>query len=183
MAKTYYDNEENLTEIKNYKLNDSFKDVIKEGDLIVFNESGEEEDRYRNEGVYIWDGKKLMELDSSIDDYGSIPPQFRIGKKFPVDHWTIINENKRYFMIAHNEIIHLELGLYKKIKIKHDKKTNKFTGNILINDENVTVLFNNYTNNIKSVKELRAFLATHPSMNFIDGTKIDEPNVIECVLE
>ena len=97
MAKTYYDNEENLTEIKNYKLNDSFKDVIKEGDLIVFNESGEEEDRYRNEGVYIWDGKKLMELDSSIDDYGSIPPQFRIGKKFPVDHWTIINENKRYF--------------------------------------------------------------------------------------
>ena len=86
-------------------------------------------------------------------------------------------------MIAHNEIIHLELGLYKKIKIKHDKKTNKFTGNILINDENVTVLFNNYTNNIKSVKELRAFLATHPSMNFIDGTKIDEPNVIEFVIE
>jgi ASC-1-like (ASCH) protein len=192
---TYYDFEENLTKcgkdeygqpnaLEKYVPRDSFLNKIKKGDLIVFNESGEEEDRYRNEGVYIWNGKNLRNLDSVLDDYRHIPgDEFPVGDVYPVDYWTQIHDNKRYFMIAHNEIIHLEKKLYGKIEIKHDKKTNIFTGNVLIHDENVIVLFEDYTENIKSVKKLREFLATHPHMNFIEGTEIDKPNVIKCIIE
>ena len=205
MSKYYYDLITNLTEIgkdkdgkplgeneygeptefakNSYKPNESFKDIIKEGDFICFNESGEEEERYRNEGVYSWDGKNLTDLDYSIDDYGSLSKKFPAGKKYSITHFTQIYENKRYFMVAHNSIIHLDKGLYKKIKIKHDKKTNEFKGEVLIHNENVTVIFNNNSDNINSVKKLREFLATYPHMNFIEGKEVGEPIEIECVLE
>jgi hypothetical protein len=104
-------------EIKNYKYKnltkpnktykyefDPIKDGVKRGDLICFTKDGVKERGYRNEGVYIWDGSKICNLYTEIDDYGSIPPEFKVGKEFPPDYWI-----KK---IAHNDIVWLEDDLY-----------------------------------------------------------------------
>lgn len=49
--------------------------------------------RYRNEGVYIWTGTKVVQLDHS-QDYGGIPSSFLVGKEFHGQYWEgVINYN------------------------------------------------------------------------------------------
>ena len=59
------------------------------GDLVEFKEySG-----YRNDGIMIFDGEKIIDLDSEIDDYGALPQNFRVltknadGTRFPLFYW------------------------------------------------------------------------------------------------
>ena len=57
---------------------------IRRGDLIVFDKLA----GYRNEGVLIFDGKKVTQLDTSLDDYGSLPEQFLpIEEDLPLNYW------------------------------------------------------------------------------------------------
>jgi hypothetical protein len=100
---------------------------IKRGDLIRFTKDGIEEHGYRNDGVWIWDGQKLCQLDTDIDDYGSIPSNFKIGKEFNYDHW----KDK----ISHNSIFWLEDELHSTIKF-YEINNNKFEGSVtLFNQE------------------------------------------------
>jgi len=96
----------NLTKPNNnYKfVFDPIKDGVKRGDLICFTKDGIKNRGYRNEGVYIWDGSKMCNLYTEIDDYGSVPPEFKVGKEFPPDYWI--------YKIAHNDIVWLEDDLY-----------------------------------------------------------------------
>lgn len=56
----------------------------KRGDVILT-----EEDPYRNNGKYMWDGNKAISLDyDTTDDYGSIPREFLVGKEFLALHWV-----------------------------------------------------------------------------------------------
>jgi len=185
MANTYYDLEENLTKwgtdeygkpnsILRYAPPSSMAG-LKCGDLIVFNDEGIEEDRYRNEGVYIWDGKSIEELDYSIDEYGSLPSKYKIGKKFNLDHWTITRDGNKYFMIAHNEIIYLDKGLYKKIKIKFDDKSQKYTGTLTLN-KNINVEFEEQEKKITDLEFLKSHLSTYPPMHFIND------QTIKCII-
>lgn len=48
-------------------------DLIR-GDLVLF----ESALGYRNNGVTIFNGTKIMDLYSEVDDYGSLPPEFRV---------------------------------------------------------------------------------------------------------
>ena len=157
---------------------------LKRGDLIIFTKYGKDCDRYRNEGVYIWNGTNIEYLDSEIDDYGSIPDTFKIGKEFAADHWTRINEKGlKYFMIAHNEILHMDEDLYEAITIEYVVETKKYTGNVEIHGKNVLILFNDYTEVIKCEDDLKIYLKKHPHMNFIEWLKQEDIIQLECNIE
>jgi hypothetical protein len=54
---------------------------------------------YRNTGKYMWDGKKLVQLNDEYDEYGHVPSKFMVGKEF---------DNAMYWskVIDHNEFVY-----------------------------------------------------------------------------
>ena len=59
---------------------------LKRGDFLSLEPN---EDRYRNEGLYIWDGKKAVELDDTIDEYGALPRSFMVSDtEFNPHYWV-----------------------------------------------------------------------------------------------
>ena len=57
--------------------------VMKRGDIIEnVTESG-----YRSQGIYMWDGKKVIEQNTDWDDYGSPSTEFRLITEFPPGYW------------------------------------------------------------------------------------------------
>jgi hypothetical protein len=71
-------------------------DLVK-GDLIVF----EALSGYRNSGLAIYDGSKIIDLDYEIDDYGALPQSFRVIEDgIPLDYWA-----KGEVNIGHNNIV------------------------------------------------------------------------------
>ena len=73
--------------IKNYV------NSIKRGDVVLLTKNG-----IRNDGKFMWDGEKLVHLDYSLDEYGSVPAEFSFPEFRP-----------SYFVnsISHNNIIRL----------------------------------------------------------------------------
>lgn len=61
-------------------------DKIKRGDIVHLECLGS----YRNDGIFIWDGQKMLDLESNQDDYGNLPQQFKAITEFPIDyfHWN-----------------------------------------------------------------------------------------------
>jgi hypothetical protein len=55
------------------------------GDLV----ENSDESGYRSQGLWAWDGKKIIELNTNFDDYGSPPEEFKALDQFPPDYWTI----------------------------------------------------------------------------------------------
>jgi hypothetical protein len=63
---------------------------------------------YRNNGIYIFDGCQIVFLDYTIDDYGSLPKEFKvINNGVPIDYWISKKENGLKTMrgIEHNRIM------------------------------------------------------------------------------
>ena len=56
---------------------------LKRGDLIA-----PKSDLYRNDNIFIYDGKKFILLNYEVDDYGSVPAQFKAVSEFPIDYWV-----------------------------------------------------------------------------------------------
>ena len=75
---------------------------LRKGDIIHIKEKGE----YRNCGKLIFDGCKLLSLDTSIDEYGNLPSCFFVGDEFLSDHWT--------GTIHHNGVIWVDLDKYRQ---------------------------------------------------------------------
>ena len=72
---------------------------------------------YRNNGKYMWDGKKAINLYTGVDDYGSVPPVIQIGEDndfFP-NSWADL--------IEHNEIIWFSKSIVSKLKFKATRRT------------------------------------------------------------
>lgn len=61
---------------------------------------------YRNEGRYIFDGENIVELDTSVDDYGALPPEYKFPA-FPLNYWY--DPLSREYLIDHNEIQWIDL--------------------------------------------------------------------------
>jgi hypothetical protein len=120
----------NPNKIKNYKFEfNPIKDHnIKRGDIINF------EGSYRNESKWIWDGIKLINLYTEIDDYGSVPPNFKVGKDFQPNHWVGI--------VDHNNIIWLEDELFENIDIYTNN--NNIYGRVKIFNINYNIYINSY---------------------------------------
>jgi hypothetical protein len=65
---------------------------------------------YRNDGIAIYDGQKIIELDYEIDDYGSLPNIFQvISGGVPVNYWHQYDNNDIHCYISHNTIVWLNL--------------------------------------------------------------------------
>lgn len=77
---------------------------IKYGDMVIFDKIA----GYRNDGVAIYDGTKIVDLASEPDDYGNLPQQFKVLEAphyFPIDYWKD--------SIAHNSIVWFDHRPYK----------------------------------------------------------------------
>jgi len=66
---------------------------VRRGDIVHLEVYGD----YRNDGKFIYDGENLVPLNTEIDEYGSIPNEFRVIDEFPIRYW----EN----VIEHNSIV------------------------------------------------------------------------------
>lgn len=71
---------------------------------------------YRNNGKYMWDGKKAINLYTGVDDYGSVPPVIQIGEDndFLPGSWIDL--------IDHNEFIWFSKSIVSKLKFKANKE-------------------------------------------------------------
>ena len=124
---------------KNYKfLFDPKVDGVKRGDLICFTKNGVKSRGYRNEGVWMWNGEKMVNLCTEVDDYGSVPPEFTVGKEFLPSYWIT--------KIHHNSIVWLDHDLYEKIEFVYIKE--KIIGTI--SEYDYKILVENNVNYIPS---------------------------------
>jgi hypothetical protein len=55
---------------------------------------------YRNNGVYLYDGKSVIALDRDVDDYGALPPNFVVldpkRGNFPIRYWSKTIDHNEY---------------------------------------------------------------------------------------
>lgn len=80
-------------QVQNYMLNElrNLKNNVVRGDLICYNGL----DYYRNNGIFIFDGCDIINLDYDIDDYGALPKEFTvINNGVPIDYWYNTEKNK-----------------------------------------------------------------------------------------
>ena len=115
----------------NKKYNKIFdpKSFMKRGDVIHFGN-----DDYRNNNKMIFDGKKLQNLYTEIDDYGSVPPEFVCGDE--PDEFNIGDfEN----IIDHNSINWLSKEKLKQIEI-YENKFN-VSGKVTIKNKKWIIIF------------------------------------------
>lgn len=108
---------------------------LKRGDLIRFQDAI----GYRNEGVSIYNGKEIIELESHFDDYGHLPREFKAIDEFPIGYFHCNfkddgeSEGGGYEFITHNCIIwfdhkpylteileNLTIGKHPNIKTERD---------------------------------------------------------------
>jgi hypothetical protein len=69
---------------------------IRRGDVVCFEK--DEESRYRNQNVKIYDGSKLIELEHRYDDYSHVPASFEVtDTEFAPNYWATIIWHNTYF--------------------------------------------------------------------------------------
>jgi len=84
--------EEQLSSITDYIIES--KRRIKRGDIIDTNKH----ERYRNMGVFIWDGTKAVQLSIDFDDYGSVPKEFIVTETdFSPWYWSRLVDHNYYY--------------------------------------------------------------------------------------
>lgn len=106
------------------------------GDLIVFDIPK----RYRNDGIAIFDGEKIINLDCEPDDYGTLPQMFRVielcnGKRFPIKYWHTYDKDNNTLGITHNSIVWFD----------HQPYFDQLIDNITYDDSHFNGKFSLYT--------------------------------------
>ena len=114
---------------KKYQKTFNPKEFMVRGDVINF------DGNYRNDNKMIFDGTKLLQLYTDIDDYGSVPPEFVCG-----DLPNEFNIGDFEKLIDHNFINWLSKDTLKKIEI--DKKDKEIYGKVSIKGKTWSILFN-----------------------------------------
>lgn len=94
----------------------------KRGDIISLSSHGY---HYRNVGKFIYDGKTLVNLRYDIDDYGSIPEQFKAIEEFPINYWQYLIDHNRYINIDVDKL-KIKDALYNAIVSGHTSITFKY---------------------------------------------------------
>ena len=122
---------------------------IKRGDLISLNPNTLD-DRERNSDIFIYDGKKVIELDSDIDEYGAVPPCFEVtDTEFSPHYWRD--------KIAHNSIFWLAQPILDRFRVSWDSKLRLHIASTTIGRKPYTVLIAP-----RSDEELQAALDGEP---------------------
>ena len=122
------------------------------GDLIEF----EQYSGYRNDGIAIFDGEKIIDLAHEPDDYGTLPQIFRVFEKYPNGkifnqfYWHNVFEDNygRWKGITHNNIIWFDHCRYAAQIIKnirydnllYDGKFSVYTDFINDDGENIKIV-------------------------------------------
>ena len=73
--------------------NPEFVNIARGDVVIIENESG-----YRNNGEFMWNGKKVIKLYTEVDDYGSVPPEIEIAddNDFTAYSWQNLVDHNNY---------------------------------------------------------------------------------------
>ena len=79
---------------------------IAKGDIVII----ESESGYRNTGKFIWNGKKVVDLYTEVDDYGSVPPEIEITDDNDFDAYSW------YDLIEHNNFVWYSPEIRDRIK-------------------------------------------------------------------
>lgn len=109
----FQENIDSILEIANEHVKQWFP-KIKRGDVAHFGELSD----YRNDGVVIYDGNKLIPLEEDYDEYGHVPEDFTINEpKFHPTYWKDV--------IAHNDISWLKLDENLIAELKNNLKINQ----------------------------------------------------------
>lgn len=76
------------------------------GDVVII----ESESGYRNDRVFMWNGKKVIKLYTEVDDYGSVPPEIEISddNDFTAYSWEDL--------VAHNNFVWYSPEIRDRIK-------------------------------------------------------------------
>ena len=129
-------------------------DGIKAGDVV----SIESETGYRNEGVFIWNGKKVVNLYTKLDDYGSVPPEIEISDDNDLDAYSWER------LIDHNKIVWYSPEIRDRIKNSLNVVNGSYTAQvdirgktwnfILLNDE----IVDEETGSERTVEQLKKAL-------------------------
>jgi len=86
-------------------------DFMVRGDLVVYDGMGTNADwsgNYRNEGMWVYDGRRVVSLEHDLDEYGYVPREFRTFEEFPIHYfWDIAHGSKHHVDIddARDELI------------------------------------------------------------------------------
>ena len=126
----HWDEHDLFVEILERDYPEHFKQ-IKRGDL--FENQSNYRYNYRSFGLSIFDiiDNKivLVPLSDEPDDYGTIPPQFKVITQFPIDHWhregkkvvDIANTNNAGCSYFHNDFVPIDTSMFEKLPGGHFK--------------------------------------------------------------
>jgi hypothetical protein len=99
----------------------------KRGDILVIKGIHD----YRNEGLYFWNGTTVIEPETSYDDYGSIPKEFKVGDEFHAQYWNvndhIIDHNSAVYVRFDKSIADMVKSAAKDMKKTYDDKERMIT--------------------------------------------------------
>jgi hypothetical protein len=124
-----YEYSNSLYPNKNYTKTFDPKSFMTRGDVIHF--SGDE---YRNNNKMIFDGDKLIELHTEVDDYGSVPPIFVVG-----DNEGEFDIGDFEDLIDHNSINWLSKEKLQEIELFQKKES--IFGKVVIKGTTWKILF------------------------------------------
>jgi hypothetical protein len=118
------------------------------GDVIHFGN-----DNYRNNNKLIYDGVKLQELWTEVDDYGSVPPTFLCGDgpgDFNIGDFEDIIENSTINWLSKEKLKEIEIvknkdEVYGKVQIKGKKW--------IITIDNINMVSNSIDDKFNCVKQ------------------------------
>jgi hypothetical protein len=99
---------------------------------------------YRNDNLLFWhEDQGVVFPYTKIDDYGSVPPCFRVGSEFLPEFWFPAEEYMA--KVDHNTLVFLEESLVQEIKenLKEVKKTKKWTCKVKIQGKTYAVSVDN----------------------------------------
>lgn len=133
-----------ISNVKSEFIAEAKKLPLARGDLVRLNCS--EEGNYRNDNLFIFNGKELEDLCFDYDEYGSLPPDYQVTETdFHPFYWAKCRTNRETFSyneIVHNSIFFLSKGFKQMFidNIKWEKYT--WTSTITLKGYQLTLVYN-----------------------------------------
>ena len=110
---------------------------IASGDTVVL----ESEAGYRNNGVFMWNGKKVINLYTDVDDYGSVPPEIEISddNDFTAYSWENLVDHNNFIWYSPEIRDRIKDALNENLQSRVNIRRTSWTFHIDVNQERPTV--------------------------------------------
>ena len=123
---------------------------LERGDIIRITENGEQIKKLKNEGVYLWNSKKVIPLDRHVDIHGTVPREFSIGREFPAEHWKNC--------LDHTPIVYLDDDIYHQIELFYKDEYPVVYGNLTVHKEQYKMEIYTHVGKQLPLVDVREFL-------------------------